>query len=211
MNGTKRRILSLVLLIALLAIPTVTVLAKELGQLDISGPGIDGQLTLTDHDQMMKLEGSGFFDQPSMVKPPENLDLGTGYTITAHLNLDGKLVPFVEAVYYPAEEGELGYWHFTGRMNGEKMQAVDLWGQLSPAAENAFRDVMAANKITLQPAIVAAAPAAAAPAVAPADVPAVSPAPSENPYLIPAIIAAALILLGAVLALRRRAVNQSSV
>ena len=36
MNGTKRRILSLVLLIALLAIPTVTVLAKELGQLDIS-------------------------------------------------------------------------------------------------------------------------------------------------------------------------------
>ena len=39
MNKTKRHILSLMMLIGLLAIPTLVVFAKELGLLTISGPG----------------------------------------------------------------------------------------------------------------------------------------------------------------------------
>lgn len=210
MNRTKQRVLSLILVIGLLAIPTLTVFAKELGLLTISGPGIKGEVTLKDPDQMMKLEQSGFFDQASFMKAPENL--GQGYNIMAHLNLDGKMVPFVEMVYYPAEEGKPGYVHYTGRLNGESLQKVDQWGTLRQEADTAFRGLMAANNITLQPAI-AAAPAAvepAAPVVEPVTAPSVSPAPVQAPYIIPASIALILVLVGAGLALRRRAASSPS-
>ena len=90
MNRTKRYTLSLILIIALLAISTSVVFAKELGLLTISGPGIKGELTLKDPNDTMKLEQSGFFDQAVLAKPPKNLDMKAGYNITAQLNLDGK-------------------------------------------------------------------------------------------------------------------------
>ncbi|HET8564404.1 MAG TPA: hypothetical protein VFM35_11070 [Candidatus Binatia bacterium] len=210
MNRTKRHILSLILVIGLLAIPTLTVFAKELGLLTISGPGIKGEVTLKDPDQMMKLEQSGFFDQASFMKAPENP--GQGYSITAHLNLDGKIVPFVEMVYYPAEEGKPGFVHYRGRLNGESMQKVDQWGTLRLEADTAFRGLMAANNITLQPAI-AAAPAAvepAAPVVEPVTAPNIPTTPAPAPYLVPALVALTLVLLGAGLVLRRRAASHPS-
>jgi hypothetical protein len=212
MNRTKRHILFLILIIALLAISTTVVFAKELGLLTISGPGLKGDVTLKDPDQMMSLEQSGFFDQTAFVKPPENL--GEGYNITAQLNLDGKMVPFVEMVYYPTNEGEPGYVHYTGRLNGEKLQTVDQWNLLSPSADKAFRSLMTANNITLQSALITApaavepaAPVVEAPAAEPVAAPAASPAPIQTPYFIPAVIAAILLLVGAGLVLRRRTVS----
>jgi len=215
MNRSHQRVLLFVLLIALLAIPTVAVLAKELGLLTISGPGIKGEISLNDPKEISKLEGSGFFDQPMSIKPPEKL--GEGYNITAHLNLDGNLVPLLQMVYYPGEEGQAGYWHITGLLNGEILQTVDQWGQMRPSAENAFRGLMTANGITLQTAIVSApveiAPVEIAPAAQagaePAVVPAASPAPAQAPY-VAISIAAILVLVGAGLALRRRTVGQRS-
>jgi hypothetical protein len=217
MNRTKRHILFLVLVVALLAITTSVVFAKELGLLIISGPGIKGDVTLKDPDAMLNLEKSGFFDQTAFVKPPENL--GEGYNITAHLNLDGKVVPFVEMVYYPTNEGEPGYVHYTGRLTGEKLQPVDRWQTLSLSADQAFRSLMTANNIALQSALIKAPevaepaapvaaeakePAVAAPAVSPA------PAPAQTSYLVPAVIAAILLFVGAGLVLRRRTVSHST-
>ena len=222
MNRTQRRIWFLILMIALLVIPSTVVFAKELGLLTITGPGIKGEITLNDPNDMMKLEQSGFFDQASYVKPPENL--GQGYNITAHLNLDGKMVPMVQMVYYPAEEGQPGYVHYTGRLNGESLQTVDQWGQMASPAETALRNLMTANKIALQPAVVAApavvAPAAIEPAkseeqtaVQPASAPSVaSTAIPQQAYYVGAILAASiLILLGAGMLLRRRTTSQRSV
>src|SRR5688572_31760208 len=152
MNRTKRHILSLIMLIALLAIPTLVVFAKELGLLTISGPGIKGELTLKDPNEMMKLEQSGFFDQAVLAKPPAGL--GEGYAITANLNLDGKVVPFVQMIYYPTNEGQPGYVHYTGRLNGETLQKVDEWNLLTRASDDAFRSLMTANNITLQSALI---------------------------------------------------------
>jgi len=212
MNRPAQHILFLILVIALLAISTSVVFAKELGLLTISGPGLKGDVTLKDPDQMMKLEQSGFFDQASLAKPPENL--GEGYNITAQLNLDGKMVPFVEMVYYPTNEGEGGYVHYTGRLNGEKLQTVDEWRVLSLNADKTFRSLMSANNITLQSALIAApaavepaAPIVEAPAAEPVVAPAASPVPVQVPYLIPAVIAAILLLAGAGLILRRRTVS----
>ena len=217
----RKRVWFLVLMIALLLIPSTVAFAKELGLLTITGPGIKGEVSLNNHDDMMKLEQSGFFDQTSFVKPPENL--GAGYNITAHLNLDGKLVPMVEMVYYPAEEGQAGYVHYTGRLTGESIEPVDEWGQMPPAAETALREIMTANKIVIQPAIVAA-PAVVAPAAveaarseeqtvvkepvaAPANVPTTVP---PRPYYTAAALALLLIAIGAGLALRRRTTTQQS-
>lgn len=215
MNRIKRHVLSLLIVIALLAIPTLTVLAKELGSLTVSGPGIKGQITLDHEGGMRKLESSGFFDSFQAIKPPENL--GKGYTITANLNLDGKLVPFVQMVYYPTQAGEAPYVHYTGRLDGESLRTVDEWGKLSTDADAAFRGLMDAYGIALQSAIVAAPaaePAVAQPAVveeaAPAFVPVTSSAAPVNPYLIAGFVTALLVLIGIGLALKRRGISQPS-
>jgi hypothetical protein len=211
MNRTKRHILSLIMLIGLLAMPTLVVFAKELGLLTISGPGIKGELTLKDPNEMMKLEQSGFFDQAVLAKAP--VGLGEGYAITAHLNLDGKVVPFIEMVYYPTEEGQPGYVHYTGRLNGETLQKVDEWNILTRDADTAFRGLMTANNITLQSALIKA-PAEVAPAepamVEPVIAPDVSPMSVRPPYGILALAVTILILAGAGLALRRRTVSHPS-
>ena len=222
MNRTQRRIWFLILMIALLVIPSTVVFAKELGLLTITGPGIKGEVSLNNHDDMMNLEQSGFFDQARFVKPPENL--GQGYNITAHLNLDGKLVPMVQMVYYPAEEGQPGYVHYTGRLNGESLQTVDQWGQMAPPAEAALRNLMTANKIAIQPAVgsapVAVAPVAIEPArseeqaaIQPASAPSVATTniPQPASYVGVALATSILILLGAGVLLRRRTTSQRSV
>jgi hypothetical protein len=208
MNKAKKSIWFLLLMIALLAIPTFAVFAKELGMLTISGPGIKGELTLNDPKAMMDLEQKGFFDEATLSQPPKNLNLEAGYTVTSHLNLDGKVVPFVQMVYYPTHEGQAGYLHYVGRLEGETLQPVDEWHLMRLDADKAFRTLMTANNITLQTALVTA-PAAAAPAVEvePASAPVTAPAPLQIPYLVPAVIAALLLLAGAGLILKRRTVN----
>lgn len=208
MNKAKKSILFLLLVIALLAIPTFVVFAKELGMLTISGPGIKGDLTLKDPKAMMNLEQKGFFDEATLSKPPKNLNLEAGYTITAHLNLDGKVVPFVQMVYYPMNEGQAGYIHYIGRLDGETLKTVDEWHLMRLDADNAFRSLMAANNITLQSALVKA-PAAAVPAVEvePVTAPVASPAPFQTSYLLPALLASILLFVGAGFVLRRRAIS----
>ena len=211
---TKRHILSVILAIAVLLIPTA-VFAKELGLLTITGPGIKGDITVSDSGELRKLESSGFFDQSNMIKQaPENL--GQGYTITSNLNLDGTMTPFVEMVYYPIEKGQPGFIHVTGRLDGEKLRPVDEWAKLSPDADETFRIVMGMNNVTLQSAILEAPAAAevaapqAQPEAQPATAPTTAPAPLQVPYTALALVAAALAAFGAVLLVRRRAINQHS-
>jgi hypothetical protein len=209
MKKVNKHVLFVFLVIALLAFSTSVVFAKELGLLTISGPGIKGEVSLNDHDAMMNLEQSGFFDQAFLSKPPTNL--GEGYNITAHY---GKLVPYLQMVYYPTNEGESAYVHYTGRLEGEKLQTIDEWHLLNRKADGALRDLLTANKITVQSALVKA-PDAVAPAKEPVSAPAVepvaaspaSPTPTQMPYLIPALVIAFLTLAGATLVLRRRTAN----
>lgn len=159
MNKKMRPLVIIAAVIVLLAMTTNLAAAKELTSLTISGPGIGGEMTLSnpakDPGAMGRLEQSGFFDQAAAVKPPENL--AEGYTITAYLNLDGKVVPFVQMVYYPGQEGEAGYIHTIGRYDGDSLQAADQWATMRPQSEAALRDLTAAYGITLQPAVLAAA------------------------------------------------------
>jgi hypothetical protein len=212
MKKNLRRLVSLGLLLALLAIPTMAVLAKELGMLKVIGPGIKGTLTLNDPKEMLKLEQSGFFDsnQSASLKVPENL--GIPYTITAHLNLDGKVVPFVQMDYYPAEAGKTGYVHYTGRLDGESMRKVDEWGTLPISADKEFRGLLDSNGVTVQAAVPSAPkpepqqPAPVAPA--PVTAPAATSLALQQIYLYIGLVAALLLLAGTGLALRRRMVTR---
>lgn len=211
MSKTKRRLLFLVLVIVLLVIPTLVVFAKELGSLTIAGPGIKGDLTLNDPKYMMNLEQSGFFDQTAFIKPPANLNMNGGYSITAHLNLDGKVVPFVEMVYYPVSEDKPGYVHYTGRLNGETLKPVDEWNMLSLTADKSFRALMTYNNVALQSALVVASVQAEEP-VAPAAKPSTAPPASPSiptPYLA-ITIAILLLLAGAGIVIRRRTISHTT-
>jgi hypothetical protein len=213
MNKMNRHILFLFVVIALLAISTSVVFAKELGLLTISGPGIKGEVSLNDHEAMMDLEQSGFFDQAFLSKPPKDLAIAEGYNITAHLNLDGKLVPYIQMVYYPTNEGQSAYVHYTARLEGETLQSIDEWHILNRTADGALRDLMTANNITVQSALITA-PAAVEPAKEPVSAaedavaaPAASPAPVQATYLIPALVVGILALMGVALAMKRRTIN----
>jgi hypothetical protein len=203
-----KHILLVFLLIALLAISTTVVFAKELGLLTISGPGIKGEVSLNDHDAMMNLEQSGFFDQAFLSKPPEGL--GEGYNLTAHLNLDGELVPYIQMIYYPTNEGQSAYIHYTARLEGDTLQPIDEWHLLNRKADGVLRDVLTENHITVQSAFVKA-PEGVAPAketvAEPVAVSTASPAPTQLPYLIPALVVSLLALIGFALVLRRRTVS----
>ena len=212
---TKRHLLAVLLAITLLLLPS-TVFAKELGLLLISGPGIKGEVSVSDPSVLAKLEHSGFFDQSNRMKgAPENL--GEGYTITSQLNLDGTMTPFIEMVYYPVEAGQPGYIHVTGRLQGTTLRTVDEWSQLPAEADSFFRTVMSANKVALQSAVVAAPVAevvAAAPqtqpeVVQPASSTSSMPAPA-SPALYVALIGTLAALLGAAL-MYRRTMSQRSV
>ena len=214
---TKRHLLVVMLVLALLTIPTMIVFAKELGALTITGPGIKGELSLSDPKFMMKLEQSGFFDQAALTKAPTGLNLDAGYNITAVLNLDGKMTPFVQMVYYATNEGQPGYVHYTGRLKGDTMQKVDEWNILSRSADDAFRALMTANNVSLQSALVAATVKSESPAIEPAPAaaqpvtaPVASRAPIQTPFIILAASAMIVLLVGAGLAIRRRTVSASS-
>ena len=213
MNKVNKHVLLVLLVLALLAISTSVVFAKELGLLTISGPGIKGELTLDDHKAMMNLEQSGFFDDAALAKPPEGL--GEGYNITAHLNLDGKMVPFVQMVYYPTAEGQESYVHYTGRLDGKTLRTVDEWHILNPKADGILRDLMTANNVTVQSALIKS-PEAVVPAKEPVSAveePVVASAASQvpsQPYLIPILVVAFLALTGFALVLRRRTVSPTA-
>ena len=219
MKKVNKHVLFVFLVIALLAMSTSVVFAKELGLLTISGPGIKGEVSLNDHDAMMNLEQSGFFDQAILAKSPQGL--GEGYNITAHLNLDGELVPYIQMVYYPTAEGQSAYVHYTARLEGDTLQPIDEWHLLNQTADGALRAVMTASNIAVQSALVKApekAPEAVAPAQEevsvpaaqePLAAPAASPAPPQ-PYLIPILVVGFLALTGLALVLRRRTVSHTA-
>lgn len=186
MNLDKRFILAVVLPLILLALPAAA-FAKGLGILTITGPGIRGELTLSGPEEWGDLEDTGFFWQEVYIEQaPENL--GQGYAMTASIYADGKIIPFAEMVYYPAEQGQPGYFHYTGRLDGMTLQRVDLWGVSSRQGDRAFRALMSANNVTVQSAI------------SPASTPLSSAAPIWAVYTAPAVLGA----IAALLILKRR-------
>ena len=210
MKATLRILYSL-LLFALLFLPTFAVLAKELGLLTISGPGIKGEMTIDNPSQLQSLWEAGIIDTNGFAKAPDGL--GAGYTISTFMRVENnELIPFIQMVYYPAEPGQAGYVHIIGRLEqGNTLSPADQWTRMSLSADKALRTVMSAHAVELQAAFVAA-PAAAAPAAQaaqPAADPAAQSAAQSMPAPSPAVAWGAIALTAiAVLLLGRRSLSR---
>ncbi|HKZ54712.1 MAG TPA: hypothetical protein VJ123_04475 [Anaerolineales bacterium] len=147
MNARWRGSVGCLLAVAALLISTASVWAKELSALTISGPGIDGEITLDDPEAMRQLEKSGFLDLSLRVRQPAE-ELGTGYSITLYLILEDGPMPWMAREYYPGAVEHPGYMHLVGASEDLGFQP-DEWYRVSPAAEAAFADLMAAHGVVI--------------------------------------------------------------
>lgn len=199
MKRFSRLAFASILALAVLLIPGMLAAAKELSSLTVSGPGINGVLTLNEAQGLLRLQQYGFFgtttDTTTLPGVPQQL--GQGYAVAGYLNLDGTPIPFVQGVYFPAIAGQQGYIHFTGGFDGATMKPtqVDRWAVVSPAAAAAFSQMVAAQGVTLQPAV-------GVPAVHVS--PALPPAPVMPVNSLPIIVAGMLALLAGSLWMKRR-------
>jgi hypothetical protein len=69
MRNIKPNYRWIALVVAAVLIPTSIALAKELGALDVTGPGIDGTLRLDNPDDMNRIQQSNLFDMGSQIAP----------------------------------------------------------------------------------------------------------------------------------------------
>lgn len=193
----KLRLQALLLTLVLVAIPTLVALAKQIGSLSITGPGIEGEITFDSHADVNRLMDAGLIDTTNFMQAPAQ-ELGTPYTLTVTLNMDGRVLPFMRMDYYPMQAGQAGYVHITGRLDGESLREADDWMVMPLKADSVLRDLLGARGVELQAAVF---PESAAPQAA---FPASLAAPSQPLLLYLAAAAAALILLTGAIVLRRR-------
>ena len=140
MKKSGLRTLFFITLAALLVIPAGMALAKELGGMTVSGPGIKGELTLNDPEVMRKLETSGFLETAKIIQAPEGL--GEGYILTLFLNMEDGLQPWLQITYYPNNSGENGYFHAIDLMENASKQSVGKWYMVAPKAEASLRELL---------------------------------------------------------------------
>src|SRR5687768_17320726 len=118
---SKIKMIGLALIVIALVIPGAMTLAKGLHSMDISGPGIEGTMHLSDQDELMGLMDSSFFDMSQIVRLPDEAvaALGEGYEFTMYIAESPEMEPFHTeiGVYYPDPEGGRGYIHWIG--NGD--------------------------------------------------------------------------------------------
>ena len=150
---TKRKwLLSILLVLSLLVLPTVLVFAKSISSLTISGPGIKGEIKLDEPEAMQRLLETGFlFGEYSLA--PKSDDPGEGYRILAYLYQDGPTVPFVELTYYPSAKGQAGLVNYTARLksDGMDMAPVDDWRRVPSTVAEQVYAVFASQGVMLQP------------------------------------------------------------
>lgn len=199
----KLRLQALLLTLVLVAIPTLVALAKEIGSLSITGPGIEGEITFDSREDINRLMDAGLIDTTNFMKAPTQ-ELGTPYTLTVTLNMDGRTLPFMRMDYYPMEAGQAGYLHYTGRLDGESLRTVDEWAVMPLKADDLLRVLLSKRGVELQAAVLAQADMEA-PVGSPVQVPAaLVPVSSRTLPFYLAIAAGFLVLAGAGLLLRRR-------
>jgi hypothetical protein len=118
MRKSTCRLLALTLITALILIPLSVALAKgPPEQVTISGPGIDGEITIADSKVLNAFSFYQFNDLTRMLDEPPQVQ-GEGYKITRWVTQrrQGKhqLFPWDYLTYYPDPAGGPGYLYFDG-------------------------------------------------------------------------------------------------
>jgi len=138
--------------LVLIAIPLTSVFAKVGGVLVVSGPGIDDEIKIVDFEGIAKVEEAGFFEVSRRVDVPSGL--GEGFHLSFYVDPDDmKNSKIFEMVYHPMPDGQTGYVQMVDNDTASLVQER-AWFQFPPAADKALRDLMTANGVDLNAALV---------------------------------------------------------
>jgi hypothetical protein len=118
MRKSTRRLFTLALIAALALIPLSVAFAKgPPEQVTISGPGIDGEITIADSNVLNAFSFYQFNDLNRRLDEPPQVE-GDGYKITRWLTQQKQgtrqLLPWDTLTYYPDPAGGPGYVFFDG-------------------------------------------------------------------------------------------------
>ncbi len=202
-------------ILALTLVPLGTALAKEIGLLTISGPGLDKPIEITDRATLLDLGESLFLLGGCYGcgdTPPAWINSETPYFEISRSFTDGSKVMATDHLrYYPASDGGKGAIFYLGMEDPGFSSEANKWYSANPTGEAALLAILRQHGATL-PAAKAAQPQAeikpAQPDVKPAQVEAApaAPAPAAPPIpwtLIGGATALVMLLAGVVLWLRR--------
>jgi hypothetical protein len=150
MQKSTRHKLTLILIAALALIPLSVALAKgPPEQVTISGPGIDGEITIANSNVLNAFSFYQFNDLTRIMDEPPQVT-GEGYKITRWLTQrrQGKyqLFPWDYLTYYPDPAGGPGYIFFDGldpSIGGTEGQGE--WFLASEAGGAAIQDIINSN------------------------------------------------------------------
>lgn len=157
-----RRITLPVLTLALLLVSAQAALAKEMGRVVISGPGLKTPIEIIDPEVANRF-GLALVDDLNRQKidPPKSVGEDF-YTIDRGFSDKGTIVGYDHVRYYPNPETGRGWFQYMGT-DGYKGKYDGAWFQASPEGERAVLEVLADHGVTFKaPQKVAAQDAAAA-------------------------------------------------
>ncbi len=193
LNRVLRPLAALVLMVAWLfaARPAFAWPDQPPEHATLSGPGLKGEIEITDQDSLVSLRLGGLedFDRGVLAAPPPMS--GEGYQITRYF-YDGTF-NFAHLTYYPDPAGGPGYVHWQDGpdLSGDHTPYDGQWLYATPAGEAALKRLLAG--------LSASPPASSAPAPPRSLTSEVS---AEPLIVLIGLMAAAL--AGSVLALRRK-------
>lgn len=138
-----------ILVIIFILTSTHSALAKGTPDLvTVIGPGLDGEINVTDRDLRSALSLGGFWDLTTESIAAPDLDEDTSYLVTSRNKRGAGYQSWDHMRYYPHPAGERGYVLYVGLANGWSEYDGN-WFRISRRGENAIRTVLAEHGIRL--------------------------------------------------------------
>lgn len=193
MNTRKLTITAL--LIAMLAVPLGTALAKEVGMITVTGPGIKTPIEITDRAFLLDFSENMYDYKAGITTPPAWIAADSPYFELTRSYMDtSKVIAADKVHYYPNPTGGLGAVQYMGMTEGGGYSSeTNKWYPMTTGGETSFKNILVKNGVTL--ASLTAAPAKAgqaSPQVAP-----VALSTPNSPWVIAVAGVALIALLGA--------------
>jgi hypothetical protein len=132
--------------VAALFAPLTTALAKEIVSITISGPGLTGEVDVTDGAVFAAMQDIGAEWVPANAVPSVGKDF---YIVRIGFGDEtGEVFATNVYHYYTDPEGGRGYLEYFG-MEGGSSSGIGDWFRAPGAWEDAFRGVLEANRVEL--------------------------------------------------------------
>ena len=145
MTGKIVRALTIALSLSLL-IFSVALAKGPPSKVTISGPGLAGEVEITDPDQLLAFSFFQFENIARKIEPPPTI--GEGYVVTRYAQDGTKLVAWDRVIYYPGASGEVGIVFLEGIIGSSASEFDGYWYWASRDGDTVMRKILAEQKVT---------------------------------------------------------------